>query len=99
MRLVSEVSSSETTVSSITPSLLSPSLPHCLTLLPLSLGGCSSLGLSCEEMEASLATIHSMAASCGADMTVLRQRPMEAGICTDCLIRRRVEEDDFLEVR
>ena len=62
-------------------------------------GGCSSNGLSAEELAASLATVHSLAVACGADMKVLRQRPAELGDTVECLIRRRVEENDFLEVR
>ena len=30
---------------------------------------------------------------------VLRQRPAEGGVTAECLVRRKVEEDDFLEVR
>ena len=61
--------------------------------------GCSSNGLSPDELEASLATLHSVALSCSADMTVLRQRSMEGGLTADCLIRKKVDEEDFLEVR
>lgn len=50
-------------------------------------------------MESSLETLHAVSAACGADMTVLRRRPGEGGILADCLIRRKVDEDDFLEVR
>lgn len=62
-------------------------------------GGCSSSGLSQEDLSASLATVQSLATACGADMMVLRQRPGEVGSTAECLIRRKVEEDDFLEVR
>lgn len=62
-------------------------------------GGCSSNGLSPEELSASLATVHSLAVACGADMKVLRQRQAEMGDTAECLIRRRVDENDFLEVR
>jgi GTPase len=62
-------------------------------------GGCSSNGLSAEELAASLATVHSLAVASGAAMKVLRQRPAELGDTVECLVRRRVEENDFLEVR
>ena len=50
-------------------------------------------------MESSIATLHSVAAACGADMVVLRQKTVEGGQLADCLIKRKVDEDDFLEVR
>lgn len=62
-------------------------------------GGCSSNGLSSEELSASLATVHSLAMACEADMKVLRQRPADLGDTVECLIWRRVDENDFLEVR
>ena len=62
-------------------------------------GGCSSNGLSEDQMEASLATVQSLAVACRADMKLLRQKPAEEGLTAECLVRRKVEEDDFLEVR
>ncbi len=50
-------------------------------------------------MEASLATVQSLAVACQADMKLLRQKPAEEGLTAECLVRRKVEEDDFLEVR
>ena len=50
-------------------------------------------------MEASLATVQSLAVSCQADVKLLRQRTAEVGLTAECLVRRKVEEDDFLEVR
>lgn len=63
------------------------------------LGGCSSNGLSPDQLEASLATIQSLAVACQADMRILRQKPAEEGVTAECLVRRKVDEDDFLEVR
>ena len=68
-------------------------------ILPLPLGGCSSNGLSVDQLEASLATIQSLAVACQADMRLLRQKPAEEGVTAECLVRRKVDEDDFLEVR
>ena len=62
-------------------------------------GGCSSNGLSEDQLAASLATIRSLAVACQADMKTLRQKPAEEGVTAECLVRRKVEEDDFLEVR
>ena len=72
--------------------------PHPPPLAPPP-GGCSSNGLTREELHASLATVQSLAAICEADMMVLREKPVEGRHMAECLVRRRVEEDDFLEVR
>lgn len=50
-------------------------------------------------MDSSIATLHAVSAACGADTTVLRKRPSEGGLLADCLVRKKVDEDDFLEVR
>ena len=68
-------------------------------MLELFAGGCSSNGLSEDQLAASLATVQSLAVACQADMKILRQKPAEKGMTAECLIRRKVEEDDFLEVR
>ncbi len=65
---------------------------------PLS-GGCSSGGLSPDELEASLATLQSLAVTIDANTSILRRKPAEGGLVAECLVRREVEEDDFLEVR
>ena len=62
-------------------------------------GGCSSSGLTQDKLHASLATVQSLAAISEADMMVLREKPVEGRHTAECLVRRRVEEDDFLEVR
>lgn len=63
------------------------------------LGGCSSNGLSEDEMQGSISTLHAVAAACDADMTILRKRTVEGGLMSDCLVRKKVDEEDFLEVR
>lgn len=69
-------------------------------LLPISSTvGCSANGLQPDKMEASLATVASLASACNADFQVLRQKPMEAGTIAQVVLRRKVNEDDFLEVR
>lgn len=56
-------------------------------------------GLNEEDLRASLATVEALASACVADMSVLRERQGEEGRTADCLVRRRVDEDDFMEVR
>lgn len=56
-------------------------------------------GLDEKDMEASVATVHSMCEQLDADLIPLRERSETAGLVRDYLIRRRVGELDFLEVR
>lgn len=56
-------------------------------------------GLNEKDMEASVATVHSMCEQLDADLIPLRERKETAGMVQDFLIRRRVGELDFLEVR
>lgn len=62
-------------------------------------GGCSCNGLSPAKFHSSLDTVHGLAAACGADMMLLRERAAKGGTIAECLVRRKVDEDDFLEVR
>ncbi|TNN83508.1 GTP-binding protein 1 [Liparis tanakae] len=56
-------------------------------------------GLEEKDMEASAATVRSMCEQVDADLITLRERNEAAGLVRDYLIRRRVGELDFLEVR
>ncbi|KAE8283223.1 GTP-binding protein 1 [Larimichthys crocea] len=56
-------------------------------------------GLDEKDMEASVATVCSMCEQLDADLITLRERNEAAGVVRDYLIRRRVGELDFLEVR
>ncbi|XP_056262493.1 GTP-binding protein 1 isoform X2 [Pseudoliparis swirei] len=56
-------------------------------------------GLEEKDMEASAATVRSMCEQVDADLISLRERTEAAGLVRDYLIRRRVGELDFLEVR
>lgn len=76
------------------PSLLLWSGPSCSAA-----GGCSSNGLSEDQLASSLATLQSLAVASEGDMKVLRRRGAEVGTTAECLVRRIVGEDDFLEVR
>ncbi|KAM4594244.1 LOW QUALITY PROTEIN: GTP-binding protein 1-like [Fundulus diaphanus] len=56
-------------------------------------------GLDEKDMEASVATVQSMCEQIEADLILLRERTESGGKIRDYLIRRRVGEQDFLEVR
>lgn len=56
-------------------------------------------GLDERDMEASVATVQSLCEQVEADLILLRERMETAGRMRDYLIRRRVGEADFLEVR
>lgn len=56
-------------------------------------------GLNEGDMEASVATVKSMCEQIEADLILLRERNEAGGQVRDYLIRRRVGEADFLEVR
>ena len=72
-------------------------LPLVLRHLPVVDGG--DWGLDEKDMEASVATVRSMCEQVDADLITLRERNEAAGLVRDYLIRRRVGELDFLEVR
>ncbi|KAG5854003.1 GTP-binding protein 1-like isoform X1 [Anguilla rostrata] len=56
-------------------------------------------GLDEKDMDASVATVQSLSEQIGADLILLRERTEAGGRIRDYLIRRRVGETDFLEVR
>uniref|UniRef100_A0A3Q2PIT3 GTP-binding protein 1 n=1 Tax=Fundulus heteroclitus TaxID=8078 RepID=A0A3Q2PIT3_FUNHE len=56
-------------------------------------------GLDEKDMEASVATVRSLCEQLDSDLIPLRERSEAAGTVRDYLIRRRVGELDFLEVR
>lgn len=59
----------------------------------------SDSGLEPEEYSASLATLQSLATTLNADCVELRQRKGEKGTTGQYLIRQRVDETDFMEIR
>ena len=69
-----------------------------LTRLPPYLDG-GDYGLDEKDMEASVATVRSLCEQIEADLILLRERTDAGGKIRDYLIRRRVGEQDFLEVR
>ncbi|XP_069509065.1 GTP-binding protein 1 isoform X1 [Ambystoma mexicanum] len=56
-------------------------------------------GLNEADMEASIATVTSMAQQIGADLILLREHQEAGGRVQDYLVRKHVGENDFLEVR
>ncbi|KAJ7989686.1 hypothetical protein DPEC_G00307110 [Dallia pectoralis] len=56
-------------------------------------------GLDDSDMEASVATVQSLCEHTDSDLILLRERNEAGGLVRDYLIRRRVGEQDFLEVR
>ena len=56
-------------------------------------------GLSAEDMEASVATLRSLAETLNAECVLLREHPEKGGSIAEYLVRNRAEEDDFMEVR
>lgn len=70
---------------------------HQLVSHTLSDGG--DYGLNESDMQASVATVRSMCEQIEADLILLRERAEAGGQVRDYLIRRRVGEADFLEVR
>ncbi|KAG8436484.1 hypothetical protein GDO86_007543 [Hymenochirus boettgeri] len=56
-------------------------------------------GLNEDDMEASVATVTSMAEQLGADMIQLREHQEAGGKVRDYLVRKCVGDNDFLEVR
>lgn len=56
-------------------------------------------GLKQDEMEASVATLQSMATTLPADCVLLRQKKTDLGLVSEYLVRKKADEKDFLEIR
>lgn len=56
-------------------------------------------GLKEDEYEASVATLQSLAATLEADCVLLRQSKVDQGLIGQYLVRRRLDRQDFLEIR
>ncbi|CAG0921887.1 unnamed protein product [Notodromas monacha] len=59
----------------------------------------SESGLTVDEMEASIATLKSIASTLDADCVLLREKKLENGMCVQFLVRQRASEEDFMEIR
>lgn len=62
-------------------------------------GSGSGSGLTEEELACSLATLERIAERCNADLTVLRRRVVDEGLVAECLVRVRMGQEDFMEIR
>ena len=56
-------------------------------------------GLNKEDLEASVATLQVMAEHLNCDTILLREKEVEDGKMAEYLVREKVIEDDFTEVR
>ena len=56
-------------------------------------------GLSAEDLKASVDSLKLLAEACNADVVLLREKPAEEGTVAEYLVRNRVDENDFMEVR
>lgn len=70
---------------------------HGETIYDVGIGDDGS-GLTIDEFEASVATLHSLAATQDADCVLLREK-IEEGTTAQYLVRKRLESQDFLEIR
>ncbi|PNF25911.1 GTP-binding protein 1 [Cryptotermes secundus] len=59
----------------------------------------SESGLKQDEYDASVATLQSLAATLDADCVPLRHRKVDEGVTGQYLVRRRIDQQDFLEIR
>lgn len=69
------------------------------TIYEVGTGEGDAPGLSQEDMQASVATLKSIADSLSLEMAQLRERKEGEGLVTEFLLRRSLEFDDFMEVR
>ena len=56
-------------------------------------------GLSQQDFQASIATLLSLSTACNCESTLLRENKVDAGMTAEYLVRARIREDDFAEVR
>lgn len=52
-----------------------------------------------DEYDASVATLQSLATTLEADCVLLRQRKVDLGLTGQYLVRKRLDQQDFLEIR
>ncbi|XP_056018519.1 GTP-binding protein 1-like [Ostrea edulis] len=69
------------------------------TIYEIGTGEGDAPGLSQEDMQASIATLRSIAESLSLEMVQLRERKEGDGMVTEHLLRKTLENDDFMEVR
>lgn len=69
------------------------------TIYTIGCGESDAPGLSADDLQASIATLQSMAESLNAECIELRRHHEEGGTVAEFLVRVRAEEKDFTEVR
>ncbi|CAB4035456.1 GTP-binding 1-like, partial [Paramuricea clavata] len=69
------------------------------TLYEIGIGDGDSSGLNQEDLAASIATLESLTQTCGVEMLSLREKTTTTGKIVEYLLRREVEDEDFIEVR
>lgn len=69
------------------------------TIFEIGIGDGEDNGLEPDEYAASVATLQSLATTFNADCVELRQRPSDKGMTGQYLIRRRLDQTDFMEIR
>lgn len=72
---------------------------HGETIYEVGVGDGAASGLSEEDLKASVDSLKLLAESCNADIVLLREKPAEEGTVAEYLVRNRVDENDFMEVR
>ncbi|KAH6942664.1 hypothetical protein HPB50_009200 [Hyalomma asiaticum] len=72
---------------------------HGEVIYEIGTGGESDAGLTADQMDASVATLQSIAARQDCDCVRLRERKATEGLVAEYLVRRRAKENDFVEVR
>lgn len=72
---------------------------HGETIYEVGVGDGAASGLSEEDLKASVDSLKLLAESCNADVVLLREKPAEEGTVAEYLVRNRVDENDFMEVR
>jgi hypothetical protein len=55
--------------------------------------------LTPDEIDASIATLKSIASTLDADCVLLRERKLDKGVCQQFLVRKRAAVEDFMEIR
>lgn len=55
--------------------------------------------MKADEYDASVATLQSLSATLEADCVLLRQTKVDCGLTGQYLVRKRLDQQDFLEIR
>ena len=56
-------------------------------------------GLNKEDLDASIATLKSLVQSCDAELLHLREKTSSGGTVVEYLVRKKVVDEDFIEIR